>query len=114
MLVLFNFIVLFHIFIWIFIMFAFMNKKMASINLYYVIPTIYFLHILPFHILVYCKEKMYEDWEEKDKDVQKILIIPYLFSKLQHYLEKNSFCSPISPQGMLIFGAISSAYVLKC
>ena len=111
---LFNLIALFHIFIWVFILFAFINKKLASLNLYYIIPIIYILHILPFHILIYCKEKMYEDWEEKDKNIQKMLIIPYYFTQLQHYLDKNTTGSPISAQGMLIFGAISSAYVLKC
>jgi hypothetical protein len=39
--------------------------------------------------------------------------LPGKFLKLQHKLENNCFGSPISPQGMLIFGAISSAWALK-
>ena len=55
-------LVIFHIFIWVFILLAFLNKKTAKINLYFIIPLVYILHILPIHILLYCKKTMYTDW----------------------------------------------------
>lgn len=40
------------------------------------------------------------------------MIIPYYFLKVQTYLEKKCTASPISAQGILIFGAITSSYRL--
>jgi hypothetical protein len=53
----FIFICLIHILIWIFVLLAFLNKKLAYINIIYIIPIIYILHILPFHILINIKKK---------------------------------------------------------
>jgi len=103
-----------HILLWAFVMLAFLNPVTAKINLYYFIPFIYILHILPFHILNKSKESLYGyDWEKKANDLSNNLIIPGQFVKLQDKLDSFSFCSPISPQGMLIFGAITSAWSLK-
>ena len=54
---------------------------------------------------------MYPDvWEERTTTVYDSMGLPGKFLKLQHKLENNCFGSP---QGMLIFGAISSAWALK-
>jgi len=112
--ILFNFICLIHVLIWVFVLLAFLNKNFAAINLYYFIPFIYILHILPFHIIELTKKKMDpETWEEKVSGFNNMLFIPSKFVSLNQYLEKHCYCSPISPQGMLIFGAISSAWSLK-
>ena len=107
---------LFHHIIWIFVLLAFVNKTLAKINVYIIIPLIYLIHILPFHILVSLKCKLYSNNKSKvDKDLEKInklLIFPYLFDKLVKKLEKYSFRSPISVQGMLLFGMITSIYRL--
>ena len=105
-----------HIIVWVFILLAFLNPITAYYNVYYVIPIIYILHILPFHIIISLKKKIYtDDKEEIDKEtnVSKFLIIPYIFINIQKFFEKFSFCSPLSPQGMLIFGLITSIYRLK-
>jgi hypothetical protein len=95
-------------------MFAFLNPMTAKINLYYLIPFIYIIHILPFHIFNKTKEGMYQyDWEQRANKFNDSLVIPGQFVKLQDKLEKFSFCSPLSPQGMLLFGAITSAWSLK-
>ena len=115
--VLFNLIALIHILIWAFILFAFMNINTASVNLFLIIPAIYILNILPFHIINIIKNKMYpNDWEEKASKVENCIFIVKYFRKMQEYTDKHCFESPVSPQGMLIFGALSSAYVLlnKC
>ena len=104
-----------HILIWAFVLLAFLNPKTAYYNVYYVIPIIYIVHILPFHIIVSLKKKIYTDDNEeieKESTVNKFLIIPYLFTNIQKFFKKYSFYSPLSPQGMLIFGLITSIYKL--
>lgn len=105
-------ICLLHILVWLFVMFAFINVNTAKINTYIVIPFIYVLHILPFHVLVETKKKLSNTWKEYDENIIKKLYLPFYFVELQKKLEKYCFCSPISPQGMLIFGLITSIYRL--
>lgn len=102
-----------HILIWIFVIFSFLNKKTAHINLYYVIPFIFFLHMFPFHILNNAKKSLYPtNWEKKANKIQNKLLVGIIFDFLKDIF-KNSFASPFSPQGMLILGSITSAYRLK-
>ena len=103
-----------HILIWSFVLLAFLNKTLAKINLYFVIPSIYFIHLLPFHILETLKSKIYNNNQKiyYTKKLSKILVIPYYFDKLSTLLSKYCFFNPISPQGMLIFGLITCIYRL--
>ena len=48
---LFIILVLVHVLIWVFILFAFLKKETAKINIKYVIPFIYIIHIFPFHFI---------------------------------------------------------------
>ena len=105
-----------HIIIWMFVMLAFINPTTARINVYYVIPIIYLLQILPFHIIVSLKKKVYNDdklRKTNENEVAKYLFIPYLFNKAREFFDKFSIFNPLSPQGMLIFGLITSIYRLK-
>ena len=109
----FIFICLIHILIWAFILLAFLNKKFAYINIIYIIPFMYILHILPFHILMSIKKKIYKNnYIENQNIISKKLIIPNYFGIIQKKLSKYCTFSPLSPQGMLIFGAITSSYRL--
>jgi hypothetical protein len=113
---LFYLICLVHVIIWIFIMLAFFNKKTAYINLFYIIPAIYILHILPFHILVSLKKIMYPETYENMNDTfleNSSFGLLNKYTELQKVLDKHCTFSPISPQGMIIFGAITSAYALR-
>jgi hypothetical protein len=102
-----------HVLIWVFVLFAFLNKKWAFYNIYFVIPFIYIIHLLPFHILVALKEKTDPtNHENHEKSFYKTLVIPHLFRKAQKYLEECCLESPISTQGMLIFGLITSIFAL--
>ena len=107
---------IFHCLIWVFILFAFFNKKSAYINLFYVIPFVYIMHILPLHILETAKEKMYPD-DHKERMDAFLESTPFGILKVyvdtQHRLDDYCFGNPIGPQGMLIFGALSSAYALR-
>jgi len=113
----FDSLCLIHIIVWLFVLFAFLDKKTAYYNVYYIIPLIYIIHILPFHVLVKMKQELHPDtWKNDEELILKKLVIPEHFVNLQKKLEQKCFCSPISPQGMLIFGLITSILTLypKC
>jgi hypothetical protein len=92
---------------------AFLNKNCAYYNIYIVIPLIYFLHILPFHIILTLKENADpENFKEHENEVYSQMVIPKYFRLLQSKLDNYCFESPLSSQGMLIFGLLSSIFVL--
>ncbi len=107
-------ICLLHCFFWLFVLLAFYSKQTAYINLYYIIPITYILHMFPFHFLNKAKSFIYpNDWQKQNDEVIFSIHIFKYFKSLQNYLEKHCFESPISAQGMLIFGALTSAFALK-
>ena len=111
-LILFNALVIFHVLVWLFVLSSgFICDKFAKINIYIFIPLIYLLHLLPFHILDKCKSEMYKsNKKNKEQDIIfKRLVVPNLFFKLRDKFS-NSFRNPLSIQGMLIFGLITSIY----
>jgi hypothetical protein len=102
-----------HILIWAFVILAFLNKDLAYYNIYYVIPIIYLIHMLPFHILIKLKEKCDPDnYKNHEESFYETLIIPKLFKDTKKVLENYCFASPLSPQGVLIFGLITSIFSL--
>ena len=106
-------LVIIHLLIWIFVLTAFLSKKTAEINLYYIIPLVYVLHMLPFHIINVLKETIEpENTSSKVHIVEINSIIVPIFWQIKDIFT-NSFANPLRPQGMLIFGAITSAYALK-
>lgn len=73
-----------------FILFAFITPMTAYINLKYVIPIIYVIQMLPKEVLCY-----------KFKEPEHLLILRDYF--------KDSLYNPISMQGIMILGMITSA-----
>lgn len=106
---------LLHIIIWVFVLFAFINPTLARINVLYVIPLIFILHTCcPFHILNKAKENMYPNsHEQRFNDIQKQLVLPEWFQILSKQLETRCTFNPLSPQGMLVLGLITSIYSMK-
>ena len=104
---------IFHIMFWIFVLFSFVNKRASMINMTYVIPFTYLLHILPFHTLetakTYLMENNMDAKQYMEDKISDLFIIPTIFIKLKQELEKYCFFSPLSPQGMMLFGMISGA-----
>jgi hypothetical protein len=110
--IIFDLICLIHVIIWIFIIFAFIDIRAANINLFYIIPLIYLLHILPFHIIIEQKKKLYKNsYKNKENEFFKKTSLIHIINLIE-YLDKKCFLSPLSAQGMMIFGALSSSYVL--
>lgn len=105
-------VVLVHILIWAFVLLAFLHPRAAAINLLVVIPGIYVLHMLPFHVLNSLKQRMHPGtWKKDARAVSKSLVVPHLFEEVRDAM-RPSFANPLSPQGMLLFGAISSGWTL--
>ena len=112
---LFLMLALLHVAIWAFVLTAFLHRKAAYINLYYVIPFIYVVHCLPLHLLEHLKLRLSHceaDKEYNQERIERALFLPHLVSTLQGRLEDWCTFSPISPQGMLLFGAITSLFRL--
>ncbi len=110
--ILFILLAIIHVLIWAFILLAFIDKRTARINLLYVIPFIYIIHIFPIHFINESKKQIYpNDWKERASNIEKYMIIPYIFKQIVNFFS-FSFQNPLSCQGMLIFGALTSAYRL--
>ena len=104
---------LIHVLIWGFVLLAFLRSDLARLNLYAVIPAIFIIHLLPIHIINSMKESLCpQTWEKKSKELANYLIFPYIFYQFKKLFTK-SFSDPLSAQGMLIIGALSSAYTLR-
>ena len=111
--IIFQLVCYIHILIWLYVLFAFINKNTAYYNIYYIIPIIYLLHILPFHILTTYKTKLYPDtWEYKVEKVEKNIFFMDIYYYCSDKLFKNSTFNPFSPQGLLILGLITSTFRL--
>jgi hypothetical protein len=101
-----------HIFIWVFVLWSpFLSKRAAKFSIYYAIPAIYVIHaVLPFHILEKIKlDAVNNNIEKKEYDqtlIDNALVIPSLVIKLQKFCDTYCTFSPLSPQGMLLFGMI--------
>lgn len=73
-----------------FILFAFITPMTAYVNLKYIVPIVYVIHMLPKEILCY-----------KFKEPEHILTLKNYF--------KDSLYNPASMQGIMILGMITSA-----
>ena len=110
--IIFFILCLFHVLIWIFCLLAFTNKEMAYYNIYYMIPCIYILHILPFHMLVTLKKNIYPDtYKIKINLFYKYIFLDKYF-KFKDILDNYCTFNPLSPQGMMCFGLITCIYKL--
>ena len=113
--ILFIISVIIHVLIWSsIILLPIYSKNFAKINMIYIIPAIYIIHCLPFHIINTIKIKLLntnmEGMEQERDKIEKYLIIPVFFRKLQNILKHYCFANPLSPQGMLILSLILSIY----
>ena len=110
------FVWLFHLAVWAFVLLGFLNKRMAALNVYYIIPGMYLLHMLPFHVLETIKGSLMKNNKEAKEQMQKkiaaLFIIPDIFMKLKDKLQEMCFFNPMSAQGMLLFGMITGILTL--
>ena len=104
-----------HVLVWIFVLTAFLNKKCAYYNVYYLIPIIYILQIfLPFCLLNKIEEAADpENYIKRVNQISDVTIFPKLYDNIKSIFQKYSFASPFSSQGMLIFGLLTSIFALN-
>lgn len=103
-------VALVHILIWAFVLLAWVHPRAAAINLTVVIPLIYVVHMLPFHVLTTLKQRMRpQTWEQDNEAIEDALVLPDAFEGIRAAFDA-SFANPLSPQGMLVLGALTSAW----
>ena len=105
-----------HVLFWTFIIFAFLNKNTAYYNLYYIVPATYIIHIFPIHFLGAIKVLVYPEEKEraqKTTELYSAWVAPEAFRKVRDNFFNFSYFNPLSAQGLLIFGAVTSAWSLK-
>jgi len=67
--------------------------------------------MLPFHLLIELQQIMYPGtYKNKVNEFERKIVIPVWFYNLQDKFEKITTFSPISIQGLMLFGAIASTY----
>jgi len=97
---LFGLVALLHILIWVFVLTAFVHRTSARINLYYVVPCLYVIHMLPFHLLERLKLHLTQNDEDAKRrqmdQLEKALLIPFAFRRLQTTLDSACTFNPIS------------------
>jgi len=99
-----------HIGIWAFVLLAFVDERTARFNVMVLIPLIFIAHMLPFHVLTEAKRHACKGWKAIDDLVINTMVLPRLVKDAASYTEAHCFQSPLSTQGMMIFGALSSAW----
>lgn len=111
---LFEALVAVHVLIWAFVLGAWVHPRAAAVNLLLVIPAIYVIHALaPFHVLEAAKAHMRPDsWKRDNDDLLDAWVLPGMLKRVQLFLETRCFLSPLSPQGMLVLGALTSSWTL--
>lgn len=81
-----------HIFIWCFILFAgFIDKKYSIINIKYIIPIVFFIHLLPYHFIVKEKIKYIEKNLDKlwDNKLEKITYDDKYLIDIEKYIKNK-------------------------
>lgn len=104
----------FHVLVWTFVLGAWLHPAAAAANVTLVIPTIYVMHAaLPFHVLKELKARVRPgSWRRDNEELMDAWIVPGMLKRVQAYLKKRCYKSPLSPQGMLVFGALTSCWSL--
>ena len=97
-----------HVLIWLFVVFAFINKETAKINITYLIPIIYIWQIFPVHLINKTKCDLNKNCEEDNTNIIKGIGFYYLKEFFNF-----SFENPLSAQGLMILGAILSYYKIQ-
>ncbi len=121
-----DFLVSIHVLIWIYLIIGgLISDDQCNIILFYALPAVYLIHLLPIHLLSTAKKLLIRsnkkefEVDEKNNNVETIAeeyenknIIWYIFSGITKMFT-HSFQNPLSPQGLLILGFISNLYIKK-
>ena len=104
--------------IYVFICFAFLNRRLAHINLYYVLPIMFLLYLVPVCPIDFIEEQLVggetlEDARTKKMEAREKNIAYKWWMSLSDMVGNKGFATPLSATGLLIFGGVTSAYALK-
>ena len=102
-----------HVAVWVFVLLAWVHTGTALWNLRVVVPAIYVIHaLMPHPILLLKKTVDPLRWKERQANFESALVLPKLIRLAKEHLFPHAFASPLSPQGMLILGCLTSSYRL--
>lgn len=102
-----------HVLVRAFVLLAWAHPVAAAANVFVIVPAIYVAHMLPHHILTTAKAKMRpRTWKQDSDALLDAMVVPGAFVRLQQCLQRVCFMSPLSPQGMLVLGTLTSAWAL--
>lgn len=112
-----HFLCIIHLIFWMFVLVAPLvgSPRVLRFNIYFLVPMVYLLHILPFHVLIKCKELSMDGDKNKVKNAEDLYLgIPGIrhFKMLMDHCQAHCCFSPLSPQGMLLFCLIVSIFRL--
>ena len=112
--VVFEALVLVHVLIWAFVLLAWAHPAAATLNVLVVVPAIYVAHALfPHHLLEAAKARLRPStWKGDADELLDAWVVPGAFVRAQAALERRCFQSPLSPQGMLVLGSLTSCWAL--
>jgi hypothetical protein len=119
-----HFLITIHIIVWVYPIFGgFISVSNAKFILYYYVPFIYILHLLPFHIILNTKLYLIDntiisktDNKPDNKEYLHNKEHEYTIIKIFHYIHstfEKCFANPLSPQGLLILSLIINLYIVK-
>jgi len=90
---------------WSFVLIAWIFPETALFNILFLLPLVYFIHILPFHPFEIVKNELCPDELKKSKESN---TAKGTVNGIQDKFSKFCTFSPISHQGFMLFGFISS------
>lgn len=111
---LFAAVVALHVLVWAFVLLAWVHPRAAAANVLVVVPGIYVLHaLLPVHVLETIKAWMRpSSWKRDSDELLRSWVVPGAFVRVQEWAATRAFMSPVSPQGMLVIGSLTSCWAL--
>ena len=96
--------------------FAFLDKRFAYFNLYYLIPLTYLSYIVFHGCVIHTAENAASTLATPEQNKPPPTIFDGIFStyaNVEQHLKNRSCYNIFSPQAIMLFGIITSAYRLK-
>ena len=116
------FLMTIHTLFWAYVLFgSFVGPKHAAIILYWIIPAVWIVHMLPFHVLGKFEDEMLGTSHLHKSERFKIMLselgdlYPFLkpWTDTQVWGEDNCIGNPLGAQGMLVLAAIIASRCIR-
>jgi len=102
-----------YIMLYVFVCFAFLDQRLAHVNLYYVLPVMYITYLLPKCPVEYAELAATGGNADERLAYRQSNPVFSIWGALSDKVGNKTFARPLSETGLLVFGGIMSAYALK-